>query len=307
MFEFQIVINPCELAVLSPRLDSVTVFPFDRRSKSRTFHLDFLLIKEGLSIYSNHLRGTRFIQFTRTHPLSTKSIFKLIKADQEYSISLNTDNPTRYFLKLKMDSTGIIQTIEHGKLLPVKKTSVAKKNLKFSTMVSTALTFLDLMVDDKHKTELFKEKFKKEGGPEFEEFLDLLSMGTSFITNDQKELFETNQKAIQKGRTPTNDTLKEFMDIISAAATFIQFLIEPRIQSDESSPIHSPPRIEHDQPMIVEARDEPPHSPPRDEHSIPPSSPSTESDLSLPPADHDPPVSDEPTKMEQATEDEKNI
>lgn len=302
MFEFQIVINPSELAVLSPRLDSVTVFPFDHRSKSRTFHIDFLLIKEGLSIYSNRLRGTRFIQFTRTHPLSTKSIFKLIKADQEYSISLNTDNPTRYFLKLKMDSTGIIQTIEHGKLLPVKKTSVAKKNLKFSTMVTTALAFLDLMVDDKHKTELFKENFKKQGGPEFEEFLDLLSMGTSFITNDQKELFETNQKAIQEGRTPANDTLKEFMEIVSAAATFIQFLIEPRILSDER-PIHSPLIIEHD-PPVIEPTDVPPHSPPRDERPIP-SSPSTESDLSLQPIDHDPPVS-EATKME-TTEDEKNI
>lgn len=240
--QFELKITSSCLIISSPRLDSPITLEYEHKKKSIKLYLDFLLINEGLSLYSNRLRVTRFLQFTHTGPLPEKCFFRLTNGLQDYSIPLNSANPARYFLKLKMDSKGNFLTIEHGKLLPPKeKKPGSKKNHKLYTMVNTVLAFLDLIVDDKSAAEHFKENFKKAGGSEFEEFLDLLSMGTTFITKEQREIFERNQETIQQ-REVKNESIKSLLDTISAVAAFIQFLIpspvydEPPRQDELTEP-----------------------------------------------------------------------
>lgn len=227
--EFQLEISPSTLKISSHRIDSPLLFPFDHKPKTKIFYIDFLLIKEGISLYCNRLKGTHFIQFVRTNSLAQKCLFKLSNGGQEYSISLNPENPTRYFIKIKMDSKGIIQKIEHGRLLPSKerKSTTDKKKQKLYTMINTVMGFLDLVKDDKQAVEHFKDNFIRQGGPEFEGFLDLLSMGTTFVSEKQREIYEKNQQIIQE-RGTQNDSIKSLLDTILAAATFIEFLIPSR-------------------------------------------------------------------------------
>lgn len=226
--QFEIKITSSALKISSPRLHSPIILEYEHKKKSVKLYVDFLLIKEGLSIYCNRLRGTRFLQFTSTNPFPDKCFFRLTNGIHDYSIPLNPDNPSRYFLKLKMDLKGNFQTIEHGKIMETKeKKKDNRKNQKFYNSIKVALAFLDLMVDDKQATNNFKENFKKEGGPEFEEFLNLLSMGTSFVTKEQKELFEKNQQTIQMHESG-NESVKDLLYMISSAATFLQFAIPPK-------------------------------------------------------------------------------
>ena len=236
MTEFQLEINSSSLKIASYRLDSPLLFPFDHKPKTKLFYLDFLLIKEGISLYCNRLKSTHFFRFDRTHPLPKKCLFKLTNGEQEYFISLNPENPTRYFLKIKMDSKGVIQKIEHGRLQPTKErkstsTTTDRKKQKLYTMIHTVMGFLDLVKDDKQAMEHFNDNFKKHGGPEFEDFLDLLSMGTTFVTEKQREIYEQNREIIQE-RGTQNDSVKALLDTVLAAATFIEFLL-PSPAKDE--------------------------------------------------------------------------
>jgi len=219
----------------SNRLSMPRVIPFDNQGKckeckSSEVELDFVVTKEGVTLFCTRMKGSRFVPFDSIHDLPDHCFFKIKNKGRVFNVEHGQQAPVICH-PLNFTNQKEIQAEP-----PPQKMSKLEpeKEYTLKETLSEIYAYLDWIVPSSDVAEGMIGRVKKAGGMSFEAFLDALSAATSFTTNPNGNnispvLLEVYQKNSAKHnkifapKNPENRTIpfSVLLEILAAAATFL--------------------------------------------------------------------------------------
>jgi hypothetical protein len=218
----------------SQRLSMPRVIPFDNQGKckeckSSEVELDFVVTKEGVTLFCTRMKGSRFVPFDSVHDLPGHCFFKIKNKGRVFNVEHGQQAPVICH-PINSISQKEIQAEPPQKMPKLEP----EKEYNLKETLSEIYAYLDWIVPSGDVAEGMIGRVKKAGGMGFEAFLDALSAATSFTTNPNgnnisPELLETYQKNSAKHnkifapKNPESRTIpfSVLLEILAAAATFL--------------------------------------------------------------------------------------
>ncbi|CAK5088033.1 unnamed protein product [Meloidogyne enterolobii] len=210
-------ITSCGITILSPRLTTPRLIPYDqagrcKECKSTEVELDFIVTKEGVTIYCTRLSsGSRFVPFDSIYELPTHCFFKVKNKGRVFNVPHGLQNqqtihntPNSKSGKRKFDELSPSTTLAP----PTKYLTSPPRQVSPPPTLATNLpspprhiSYASLIPSDdsppRPDTPPEEVPFEKE----LQEFYDSLMAATTGLTSSPKKMEEKVEKKEEKDDT----------------------------------------------------------------------------------------------------------
>lgn len=208
--------------IANDRLSTPRFLPFDqagkcRECKSTEVEIDYIITKEGVTIYCSRFKTHRFVQFDYIYEFPGHCIFRV-------------------------KNKGRVFNVEHGQVIceqpkPIQLQMPSSKKDELKALVSELFNYMDFAIPDSVQAEKMTQKLNHTGGEEFGSFLDALSTVTTFtkppkgskISKEQLQDYKKTLSSLpQIDPQQKSSKLDILLTTLAAASTFVKLIKEKK-------------------------------------------------------------------------------